>query len=97
LLEGAKGGRNRAADISAAHMLIHEATKTHLSQSNGATALAGQHAIASPVSAIADAGISSSIAETEASPVVPAIAGRDSGERAKPAITRIASSRRIVM
>jgi hypothetical protein len=75
---------------------MHEAMNTHLSQSNGAGALAGQHGMSPAVSATADAGMSSCIADTEASGDVPAMAGRDNGANTRPAIIKIASNRRIV-
>jgi hypothetical protein len=93
--EAAEGGRTRAADIPAAHWLPHEAMNTHLSQSNGAGALAGQHGMSPAASAMADVGMSSCIAETESSGDVPAMAGRDNGANIRPAIIKIASNRRI--
>jgi hypothetical protein len=76
---------------------MQEAMNTHLSQSNGVEALTGQHGMSSALSAMAEAGTSSDIADIEASGVVPAMAGRDNGANTKPAIIKIASNRRMVI
>jgi hypothetical protein len=48
-------------------------------------------------SAVAEADISSAIANIGAAEVVPAMTGRDNGATTNPAIIRIASSRRMVI
>jgi hypothetical protein len=48
-------------------------------------------------SAVADMDISSAIAGIDTSGAAPAMTGRDSGANTKPAITAIASSRRMVI
>jgi hypothetical protein len=74
---------------------MQAAMKTHLSQSTGAGAFAGQQGMSPAISSdIADIDISSAIA---ASGVMPAITGRDSGANISPAIKQIASSRRMVI
>jgi hypothetical protein len=75
----------------------HAAMKTHLSQSSGAGAFDGQHGISLAISSVvADGDISSAIACIDMSEDIPAITGWESGANARPAITRIASSRRMV-
>jgi hypothetical protein len=72
--------------------------KTHLSQSMGIGAFDGQQGMSFVISsAIAGVDMSSAIADIDASEAVPAMTGRDSGANAKPAIIRIASSRRMVI
>ena len=74
---------------------MQAAINTHLSQSVGAGAFEGQQGMSPAMSSgIADIDISSAIA---ASGVVPAITGRASGANTSPAITEIASSRRMVI
>jgi hypothetical protein len=68
--------------------------KTHLSQSIGAGASAGQHGIDMPSIAV-DA--SSATPAIDESAVGPAIAGRASGASTNAAITAIANSRRMVI
>ena len=71
---------------------------THLSQSIGVGAFEGQHGMSLAISsAVADIDTSSAITDIDASEAVPAMTGRDSGANAKPAIIRIASSRRMVI
>jgi hypothetical protein len=82
------------ADGPTKHMVMQAAMNTHLSQSIGAGALAGQHGI-SP--AIADMDISSAIAGIDTSGAAPAMTGRDNGAKTNPAIIRIASSRRMAI
>jgi hypothetical protein len=68
---------------------------THLSQSIGAGAFEGQHGMSLAISsAVADTDISSTIDTSE---VVPAMTGRDNGANTRPAIMKIASSRRMVI
>ncbi len=82
---------------------MQTAIKTHLSQPMGVGAFDGQHGISSIVaSAVADADISSIIADIDASDIDasdigPAMAGRANGAKTKPAITEIASRRRMVI
>ena len=74
---------------------MHAAMNTHLSQSIGAGAFEGQQGMSPAISSVAaEADMSSTIA---ASGVVPAITGRDNGANISPAITEIASSRRMVI
>jgi hypothetical protein len=79
--------------------------KMHLSQSSGAGAFDGQHGMSSAIkswaimslpiaSAEAAIGISSAMAGIEASA---AMTGRDNGAKTSPAITEIASRRRMVI
>jgi len=68
--------------------------KTHLSQSIGAGASAGQHGIDMPSIAIA---VDASSATPAAGASVVAMADRDSGASTNPAITAIANSRRMVI
>ena len=77
---------------------MQAAMNTHLSQSSGVGALAGQHGLSPAISSIAaEAVMSSAIAVIDASGVAPAMTGRDSGANMSPAITEIASSRRMVI
>ena len=87
-----------AADRPEKHIVMQAAMTMHLSQSTGAGALVGQHGI-SPVisSVVADMDMSSAIAAINPSEGAPAMTGRDSGVNANPAITRIASSRRMMI
>lgn len=74
---------------------MQAAMNTHLSQSIGAGALAGQHGMSPAISSdVADIDISSVI---DASGVVPAMAGPAGGANTSPTITEIASSRRMVI
>jgi hypothetical protein len=69
----------------------------HLSQSTGAGAPVGQQGISLAISSvIADGDISSAIACIEASEDPPAMTGLETGADTRPAIIRIASSRRMV-
>ena len=71
---------------------------THLPQSIGAGALDGQHGMSLAISSVIAGGdASSAIACVEASEDDVAITGPESGASAKPAITRIATSRRMVI
>jgi hypothetical protein len=83
---------------------MQAAMNTHLSQSIGAGDFEGQHGMSFAISsAIADIDIpsgidiSSAIAGIDASEAAPAMTGRDSGANTSPAITKIASSRRMVI
>jgi hypothetical protein len=80
------------------HFDMQAVMRTHLSQSTGAGALAGQQGMSPAISpAIADVDISSAIADIEASDVAPAMTGEDSGANTSPAIMTIASRRRMVI
>jgi len=80
------------------HFHMQAVMKTHLSQSTGAGALAGQHGMSPAISsAIAGMDIPSAIADIEASEAAPAMAGEDSGAKTSPAIMTIASRRRMVI
>jgi hypothetical protein len=71
-----------------------QAMNTHLSQSIGSGAFEGQQGMSPAISSeVADADISSAIVGIEASEDVFAIAGRETGASARPAITRTASKR----
>ena len=73
---------------------MQAAMNTHLSQSIGAGTFEGQHGISPAISSdVADIDKSSAIADVDASAVVPAMTGRDSGATASPAMTDIASNR----
>jgi hypothetical protein len=76
------------------HLVMQAAMKTHLSQPAGAGASEGQHGMSV---AIASADVSPIIACIDASEDVSAMTGRDNGANTSPAITRIESSRRMVM
>jgi hypothetical protein len=90
---------------------MQAAMKTHLSQSIGAGDFEGQHGMSFAISsapadavadmdvssAVADMDISSAIAGIDTSGATPAMTGRDSGANTSPAITEIASSRRMVI
>ena len=70
---------------------------THLSQPTGDGAFDGQHGMSLAISSVvADDDISSAIACIGPPEDVCAMAGRETGASAKPAITRIASIRRMV-
>ena len=84
---------------------MQAAMKTHLSQSTGAGAFDGQHGMSPAISSVmsfansvdmADGDISSAIACIEAWDGISAMTGRETGANARPATTRIASSRRMV-
>ena len=78
------------------HFEAQAVMNRHLSQPTGAGALVGQQGMSFAISSIvADDDMSSAMACIEASEDVAAITGRDSGANARPAITRIASSRRM--
>ena len=87
-----------AAGGPAKNWLMQAAMKTHLSHSIGVGAFEGQHGMSPAISSdVADIDISPAIADIDASAVVPAMTGRDSGANTSPAITEIASSRRMVI
>jgi hypothetical protein len=68
----------------------------HLSQPIGAGAFDGQHGMSPAISyVIAEADVSSVIACIEASGDARAMTGRETGANARPAITRIATRRRL--
>ena len=78
------------------HLDMQPAMKTHLSQSTGASAFDGQHGMPLAISSvIAEADIASVIACIEASEDTFAMTGWEIGANTRPAITRVASSRRI--
>jgi hypothetical protein len=80
---------------------MQAAMKTHLSQPAGIGAFDGQHGISLAIpsiaseAAISDELTSSAIAGWELCNGISAITGRESGASARPAIMRIASSRRM--
>jgi hypothetical protein len=71
------------------------AMKTHLSQSTGAGAFDGQHGMSFANSSIVAAADASDIASLDISEGISAMAGRETGAKASPAIKRIASNRRM--
>jgi len=76
---------------------VQAAMKTHLSQPTGVGAFDGQHGMSPAISSvISEADILSAIACIDTSEDISAMAGRETGANARPAITRIASSRRMV-
>lgn len=99
----AKGGWKRAADKAGKQLAAQAAMKTHLSQPIAAGAFDGQQGISSVIaSAVADADISSVIADIEASDIDPcdigpAMTGRANGAMTRPTIMKTASSRRMVI
>jgi hypothetical protein len=78
------------------HLDMQAPMSTHLSQSIGAGAFDGQQGMSLAISS-ADMDISSAVADIDASEVMPAMTGRDSGAKTNPTIIRIASSRRMVI
>ena len=77
---------------------MQAAMNRHLSQSTGAGDLEGQHGMSPAISSdVADIDISSAIANIDAAGAMPAMTGRASGANTSPAITEIASSRRMVI
>jgi hypothetical protein len=77
-------------------MDVQAAMKTHLSQPTGAGAFDGQHGMSVAISSLAaEDDISSAIACIDTSEEVSAMTGRETGANTRPAITRIASSRRM--
>jgi hypothetical protein len=89
-----KGGWKTVIAMPEKHLVMQAAMKTHLSQPIGAGAFDGQHGMSV---AIASAAVSSVIACIDASEDVSAMTGRDNGANASPAITKIESSRRMVI
>ena len=98
------------ADSTGKPMEPQAAMKTHLSQPSGIGAFDGQHGISLAISSIVSADISDDAISDEASSGdaissiiacwaawedVAAITGREAGANARPAITRIASNRRM--
>ena len=82
--------------MSVKHLDMQAAMYTHLSQPIGVGTLDGQHGMSFAISsAIVDGDVSSAIARIDASEDVCAMTGRETGTKARPAITRIASSRRM--
>lgn len=80
--------------MPAKQMDMQAAMKTHLSQPISPRAFDGQHAISFAISSIV-MELSSAVADIETSKTVAAMTGRESGAKARPTITRIASSRRM--
>ena len=77
---------------------MQAAMNTHLPQSIGVGALEGQHGMSLAISSVIAGGDASSIiACDEASEDDLAITGPETGASAKPAITRIANSRRMAI
>ena len=78
------------------HFEVQPAINRHLSQPTGDGAFDGQQGMSLAISSVvADADISSTIACIDPPEDVSAMRGRETGASAKPAITRIASSRRM--
>ena len=83
--------------MPAKHLDMQAAMKTHLSQSIGAGTFDWQHGMSVAISSVdADADILSATACIDMSEDVSAMTGWETGANARPAITRIASSRRMV-
>jgi hypothetical protein len=79
-------------------LVMQAAMSTHLSQLIGAGALEGQQGISLAISStVADMDISSAIAGIDRSEVGAATTGRDNGANTRPAIMKVASSRRMVI
>ncbi len=92
-----RSGWTTAGDMPVKHLDMQAAMKTHLSQPTGAGAFDGQHGMSLAISSVvADADISSAVACIDASDAVSAMTGWETGANARPAISRIASSRRMV-
>jgi hypothetical protein len=83
------------------HRVEQAAMKTHLSQPIGGGAFDGQHGMSPAISSIiSEADMSSAMAtidmaEDVISAEVAAITGRETGAKARPAVTRIASNQRM--
>ncbi len=76
---------------------VQAAMNTHLSHPTGVGAFDGQHGMSLAISSVmADGDISSAMTCIDASEDISAMTGREAGANARPAITRIASSRRMV-
>jgi hypothetical protein len=83
-------------DVPVKPIDMQAAMKTHLSQPTGDGAFDGQHGMSFAISSVvADGDISSAVACIGTSEGVSAMTGRERGANARPAITRIASSRRM--
>ena len=77
---------------------MQTAISRHLSQSAGTGAFDGQHGISFAISSvIADAAISCDMAAIAPVDGDSAMTGRDSGANARPAIMKIATSRRMMI
>jgi len=96
LAEAVRNGWTTMAVMPAKHLDMQAAMKTHLSQSTGAGAFDGQHGISFAISSVVpDGDISFAMACIGTSEGVPAMTGRETGAKARPTITRIASRRRM--
>jgi hypothetical protein len=94
--EAARSGWTTFVEMPVKHMNVQAAMKTHLSQPTGAGAFDGQHGMSVAISSVAaEDDISSAIACIDTSEEVSAMTGRETGANTRPAITRIASSRRM--
>jgi hypothetical protein len=85
-------------DMPVKHLDRQAAMYTHLSQPIGAGALDGQHGMSFAISSVVadgDGDIPSDIACIDTSGAVSAMTGRETGANARPAITRVASNRRM--
>ena len=83
-------------DVPVKYWDMQAAMNTHLSQPTGDGAFDGQHGMSLAISSVvADADISSAIACIDPPEDVFAMTGRETGANARPAITRIASIRRM--
>jgi len=88
-------------DTPVKHMDVQAAMYTHLSQPIGAGALDGQQGMSVAISSVVSVADMSSatacilLSRIDMSEDVPAMTGRETGANARPAITRIASSRRM--
>src|SRR4051794_7028896 len=95
LPEATRNGWKTAADMAVKHFDMHAPMKTHLSQSTGAGVFDGQHGMWFAISSVVVAADMSGIACSDMSDDISAWAGREPGATARPAIKRIASSRRM--
>jgi len=94
--EAVGNGCKTIDDMPVKHLDTQAVMYTHLSQPTGGGAFDGQHGMSLTISSIVtDGDISSDIACTEASEDISAMTGRETGANARPAITRVASSRRM--
>ena len=84
-------------DTPVKHMDVQAAMKTHLSQPIGAGALDGQQGMSLAISSVvSEADVLSAAACIDTSEAAGcAMTGRETGANARPAITKITSSRRM--
>src|ERR1019366_5348940 len=94
--EAVRSGWTMLVGVPVKPIDMQAAMKTHLSQPTGDGAFDGQHGMSFAISSVvADGDISSAVACIGTSEGVSAMTGRERGANARPAIRRIASSRRM--